>query len=53
MDYEETRRDGVDIIRLKITAFWDVAPYSLVGVDRRFRAAYRDHSPDDGGSTHL
>jgi hypothetical protein len=24
--------------RMKITAFWDVAPCSLVDVDRRFRA---------------
>jgi hypothetical protein len=45
-------------------AFWDVAPCSLVGVDRRFRGAYCLHyqdgeyhpliiidHPDDEGST--
>jgi hypothetical protein len=31
-------------------AFWDVAPCSLVGVDRRFIGVY---CPDDGGSTLL
>jgi hypothetical protein len=25
---------------MKMRAFWDIAPYSLVGVDRRFRGAY-------------
>jgi hypothetical protein len=31
--------------------FWDIAPYSLIGADRRFRGAYCHHhdSPDDGG----
>jgi hypothetical protein len=37
--------------------FWNTAPCSLVGVDRRFRGAYFIHhqgdDPDDGGSTHL
>jgi hypothetical protein len=35
---------------MKIRAFWNVAPCSLAGIDRRFRGAYR---PDDGGSQHL
>jgi hypothetical protein len=35
---------------MKIRAFWDTAPYSLVVVDRRFRGAY---CLDDGGNTHL
>jgi hypothetical protein len=38
-----------------ITVLWDVAPYSLVETDRRFRDPYcfhhHHHSPDDGGST--
>jgi hypothetical protein len=43
---------------MKIRAFWDVAPCSLVGVERRFRGAYclhhqGDECPNDGGSTHL
>jgi hypothetical protein len=43
---------------IKIRAFWDNAPCSLV-VDRRFRGAYCFHHQDDedflpgGGSTHL
>jgi hypothetical protein len=31
---------------MKMTVFWDAAPFSLVQTDRRFRDAY---SPDDGG----
>jgi hypothetical protein len=32
--------------------FWDVAQFSPVEVDRRFRGAYcLHHRPDDGGST--
>jgi hypothetical protein len=42
---------------MKMTAFWDIVPCSLVEVDRRFRGAYclhhqGDEGPDDGGSTH-
>jgi hypothetical protein len=38
---------------MRIRAFWDVAPCSLVEVDRRFRVIM--HHYDDGGSrpTHL
>jgi hypothetical protein len=32
---------------LKIRAFWDVAPCSLVGVDRRFRGSHCLHHQDD------
>jgi hypothetical protein len=32
---------------VKITAFWDVAPCSLVGVYRRYRGAYCLHQSDD------
>jgi hypothetical protein len=40
---------------MKTTAFWDIAPCSLVEVDRRFRGAYclLHHGDEDGGSTHL
>jgi hypothetical protein len=34
--------------------FWDIAPLSLVEVDRRFRGAYCLYPyGDDGGSKHL
>jgi hypothetical protein len=32
---------------VKISAFWDVASYSLVGVDRRFIGAYCVHHQGD------
>jgi hypothetical protein len=38
---------------LKMTAFWDIAPRSLVKVDRFFRSAYCFHHQGDGGSKHL
>jgi hypothetical protein len=39
---------------MKFIAFWDVAPCSRVGVDRRFRYAYSlHHQGDDGSSKHL
>jgi hypothetical protein len=38
---------------MKMRVFWDIAPYSLVGVDRRFRGAYCLHQGDDGRRTHL
>jgi hypothetical protein len=34
---------GLIILTMKITVFWDVAPCSLVEVDRRFRGAYFLH----------
>jgi hypothetical protein len=35
---------------MKMTAFWDVTPCSLVEVDRRFRGVYCFyHCPDGGG----
>jgi len=30
-----------------MTPFWDIAPYSLVEVVRRFRVAYRLHNQGD------
>jgi hypothetical protein len=38
-----------------MTTFWDMAPCSLVEVDRRFRNEYclHHHPPDYAGSTHL
>jgi hypothetical protein len=39
---------------VKMIAFWDIASYSLVKVDRRFRDAYcLHHQGDDGRSTNL
>jgi hypothetical protein len=40
---------------MKMTVFWDISPYSLVEVDRRFRDVYclHHHGNDDGGSKHL
>jgi hypothetical protein len=41
-------------ITLKMTAFWDVAPCSLVEVDRRFRCTYcLHHRPGAGSSKDL
>jgi hypothetical protein len=28
------------VVNMKMTVLWDIAPCSLVGVDRRFRRAY-------------
>jgi hypothetical protein len=33
---------------MKTTAFWDVAPWNLVEVDRRFRGVYCLHHQGDG-----
>jgi hypothetical protein len=46
------------VAKMKIRAFWDVAPCSLVGVYRYFRGTYCLHHQSihiiyDGGSTHL
>jgi hypothetical protein len=35
---------------MKIRAFWDMAPCSLVAVDRRFRGAYCLHHQGDESS---
>jgi hypothetical protein len=62
--YDRSKNISLQITKnSKIRAFWDVAPCSLVGADRRFRGAYclyhqgddwcSTHHPDDGGSTHL
>jgi hypothetical protein len=32
---------------MKMSAFWNIAPYSLVDVDRRFRGAYSLHNEGD------
>jgi hypothetical protein len=42
---------------MKFRVFLDVAPFSLIGVDRRFRGTYYlhhqgDHRLEDGGGTH-
>jgi hypothetical protein len=36
---------------MKVTVFWDVAPCSLVKIDRRFRAAYCLHHQGDRQTT--
>jgi hypothetical protein len=42
---------------LKMTIFWDAAPFSLIQIDGCFRCAYcihhQDSSPDDGGREHF
>jgi hypothetical protein len=38
---------GSDISLLKMTVFWDVAPCSVVEIDRRFRGAYCLHHQGD------
>jgi hypothetical protein len=32
---------------IKVTAFWDIAPCSLVGVDRLFKGTYCHHHQGD------
>jgi hypothetical protein len=51
------RMNGRSSVSLKMAVFWDVAPCSLVDIDRRFRAAYYlhhqgvdIHNPDDADS---
>jgi hypothetical protein len=40
--------------RMKMRAFWDIALYSLVGVDWHFRGVYcLHHQGDDGASMNL
>jgi hypothetical protein len=61
--YKNGRSLGLDVKKrfkvltaasMKMTAFWDIAPCSLIEVDRRFRGAYCvHHQGDDGGSKHL
>jgi hypothetical protein len=38
------------MVYLKIRDFWDVAPFSLVGVYRRFRGVYCLHHQTDESS---
>jgi hypothetical protein len=33
-----------------MTTFWDIAPYSVIEVDRRFRGAFCRHHQDDENS---
>jgi hypothetical protein len=37
---------------MKMTAYWDIAPCSLVEVDRRFRGAYSLYHQDDRAPPH-
>jgi hypothetical protein len=62
-DVAGCNRDIVSLVRLqvlttasmKVTAFWGIAPCSLVEVDRSFRGAYclHHHRPVVGASMHL
>jgi hypothetical protein len=38
---------------MKMTAFWDIVPCSLVKVDRRFRCEYCLHSQSEAEGCHL
>jgi hypothetical protein len=38
---------------MKITAFWNKAPCSLVEEGRRYVGAHCLHRPDDAGSAHI
>jgi hypothetical protein len=38
--------------RMKMTAFWNGAPCSLVEIDRSFKDAYCSHSQGDDGDIH-
>jgi hypothetical protein len=35
------------LLNLKVTVFWDVAPFNIVEIDRCFRGAYRLHHQGD------
>jgi hypothetical protein len=40
------RRKGFESVKMRV--FWDIAPYSLAGVDRRFRREYYvNHQGDE------
>jgi hypothetical protein len=45
--YMESEISGSHVASLKMTVFWDVALYSLVEVDQRFRSAYCLHHQGD------
>jgi hypothetical protein len=50
----EVRFQALTAASTKVTVFWDIAPNSLVEVDRRFWVAYcLNQSPNDIGSTQL
>jgi hypothetical protein len=53
--YSENYTRLINTKYIKIRAFYDVEPCSLVGEDRRLRGAYclHHHRPDDRGSMHL
>jgi hypothetical protein len=48
-DKHQMRFQVLMAANLKMTVSWDIAPCSLVEIDRRFRA----DRPDEGGSKHL
>jgi hypothetical protein len=44
---EEEAKGKLDLLKMKMTLFWDVAPCSLVETDRRFRGTCCLHHQDD------
>jgi hypothetical protein len=56
-EYEFVTFQVLTAASMKMIAFWDIEPCSLVVVDGRFRSAYCLHHQcdvhDDRGSTHL
>jgi hypothetical protein len=48
------RPEVLTAARMKITAFWDIAPSNIIGVDRRFRSThFLRHHPNYGGPAPL
>jgi hypothetical protein len=45
--YIYVRFKVLTVVSMKMRAFWVIAPYSLVGVDQRFRGMYCLHHQDD------
>jgi hypothetical protein len=48
------RFEFLTAVRMKMTAFWDIALCSLMDIEQHFRGAYCfHHHPDDEGSKPL
>jgi hypothetical protein len=47
-NYTRVRFDVLMVMSMKMAVFWDVAPCSLVDIDRCFRGAYSFHHQDGG-----
>jgi hypothetical protein len=54
MQAHYVRFQGLTAASMKMPPFWDIAPCSLLGVDRRFRDAYSlHHQGDEAGGSYL